>query len=723
MSAFVFTEKKYHVINEYIVNKGLSFYFDYSEGNFIIDIGYDTTNIESKIKLELPLVTVIPKCKMYIDFNGKECLAVIKFEYGGIDVSVSDLSEMIEAEDKKMLRNKVFEEDIINFIRQLGFVYSVNGYYRLNNLDDFSEKVNFLFEKGIKVYSKNKKNVYPILSKNISISYDIDWFSVKVMANTKHGFIDVSDKINLNSSYVEIDGETFLLPDILKTKKLHKDIKGLKIQKNDYIDALYMASQTSEKKIININKFFSKNKNIIIPDNIGKVLRSYQREGLIWLEQMYQSNLGACLADDMGLGKTVQAISLLRLHSDIKSKYPKLIIAPKSLIYNWKNEIEKFAPELCVVIYHGDKRKKLYNKININTVILSTFGTVLNDIETLRTFKFDIVIIDEIQYIKNNKSKTFKAISCLNRNMTVGLSGTPFENNIIELWSIMNILNREIFKDESKFINFSETEQFEKLNKMITPFILRREKKDVLKELPEKKEIVVKCDMEESQYQLYNSLRLKILSEIKRMPSRFEIKSSADILKGLLLLRQAACHPLLLSPEINSNNCNTSAKFELLKNKISSLVSAKEKVIVFSQFTSMLKITENWLIKEKIPYYYLDGKTNNRQDVINSFENSKCSVFLISLKAGGVGLNLTSCHYVIIYDPWWNPATEKQAADRVYRIGQYNDVFVYKLITNNTIEEKIQQLQQKKNVISDSIFKNLNNIGDLSIDEIIDLLI
>lgn len=307
--------------------------------------------------------------------------------------------------------------------------------------------------------------------------------------------------------------------------------------------------------------------------------------------------------------------------------------------------------------------------------------------------------------------------------MTVGLSGTPFENNIIELWSIMNILNREIFKDESKFINFSETEQFEKLNKMITPFILRREKKDVLKELPEKKEIVVKCDMEESQYQLYNSLRLKILSEIKRMPSRFEIKSSADILKGLLLLRQAACHPLLLSPEINSNNCNTSAKFELLKNKISSLVSAKEKVIVFSQFTSMLKITENWLIKEKIPYYYLDGKTNNRQDVINSFENSKCSVFLISLKAGGVGLNLTSCHYVIIYDPWWNPATEKQAADRVYRIGQYNDVFVYKLITNNTIEEKIQQLQQKKNVISDSIFKNLNNIGDLSIDEIIDLLI
>ena len=403
--AFVFTEKKYHVINEYIVNKGLSFYFDYSEGNFIIDIGYDTTNIESKIKLELPLVTVIPKCKMYIDFNGKECLAVIKFEYGGIDVSVSDLSEMIEAEDKKMLRNKVFEEDIINFIRQLGFVYSVNGYYRLNNLDDFSEKVNFLFEKGIKVYSKNKKNVYPILSKNISISYDIDWFSVKVMANTKHGFIDVSDKINLNSSYVEIDGETFLLPDILKTKKLHKDIKGLKIQKNDYIDALYMASQTSEKKIININKFFSKNKNIIIPDNIGKVLRSYQREGLIWLEQMYQSNLGACLADDMGLGKTVQAISLLRLHSDIKSKYPKLIIAPKSLIYNWKNEIEKFAPELCVVIYHGDKRKKLYNKININTVILSTFGTVLNDIETLRTFKFDIVIIDEIQYIKNNKSK------------------------------------------------------------------------------------------------------------------------------------------------------------------------------------------------------------------------------------------------------------------------------------------------------------------------------
>lgn len=484
----------------------------------------------------------------------------------------------------------------------------------------------------------------------------------------------------------------------------------------------WAVSQSSNKDISNINKFFNSDEQIKIPEDISSILRPYQIEGVTWLERMYKAGLGACLADDMGLGKTIQAISVLKIHSGSDHSAPKLVIAPKSLLYNWKNEINKFASNLSVLIYHGNTRTIDVKDLNSNTVLLTTYGTALNDLEILRKIVFDIVVVDEIQFIKNYNSKSFKAIACLKRNMTIGLSGTPFENNITELWSIMNVLNNSIFKSKTTFINLSNSEEFKKINKMISPFVLRREKKDVLKDLPEKNETVLKVEMEQAQEQLYNSLRIKILDEIKRLPSRYEIKTSADILKGLLLLRQAACHPLLLSSGMNPEHCAESAKFDLLKERVVSLVSANEKVIIFSQFTSMLKIIEDWLKNEKIKYYYLDGQTNHRQELVDDFENSKEGVFLISLKAGGVGLNLTSCHYVILYDPWWNPATEKQAADRVYRIGQTKNVFVYKLITRNTIEEKIQQLQEKKTFISDSIFKDIGDFKKLDIDVIISLI-
>ena len=719
-SAFAFmSDKKYHLIKNYHLNYTSEYRIEYINDSLIIDIA-SADDFEDIVNSQLK--TVDPVCKLFIDFQETDITGTIKFDYNGTIISPLNKAEIIETEDGNVMRNKLYEEQAIAIIRETGFICSTNDTYKFSKSASISAALSQISDSGILLFSLKGSEISTISSKNISVSYDIDWFSIKVTVESENGFIDISDKIDLKSKFVEIDGKTFVIPDALQNRKIKKDGQGLVVSKNDYINALYIAAQSSNKDISNINKFFSSDDTIKIPDDIASILRPYQVEGVTWLERMYKAGLGACLADDMGLGKTIQAISVLKIHSGADHSSPKLVIAPKSLLYNWKNEINKFASNLSVIIYHGNARAIDAKDLNSNTVLLTTYGTALNDLEILRKIAFDIVVVDEIQFIKNYNSKTFKAITCLKRHMTIGLSGTPFENNITELWSIMNVLNNSIFKSKTDFINLSNSEEFKKINKMISSFVLRREKKDVLKDLPEKNETVIEVEMEQAQEQLYKSLRIKILNEIKRLPSRYEIKTSADILKGLLLLRQAACHPLLLASGMNPEHCTESAKFDLLKEKVISLVSANEKVIIFSQFTSMLIIIEDWLKEKKIKYYYLDGQTNHRQELVDNFENSNEGVFLISLKAGGVGLNLTSCHYVILYDPWWNPAIEKQAADRVYRIGQTKDVFVYKLITRNTIEEKIQQLQKKKTFISDSIFKDIGDFKKLNIDEIISLI-
>ena len=719
-SAFAFmSDKKYHLIKHYHLNYTSEYRIEYINDSLFIDIASED-NFEDIVDSQLK--TVEPVCKLFIDLQGTDITGTIKFDYNGTIISPSNKAEIIETEDGNVMRNKLFEEEAIAIIRETGFIFSTNDTNKFSKSASISAALSRISDRGILLFSSKGSKISTISSKNISVSYDIDWFSIKVTVESENGFIEISDKIDLKSKFVEIDGKTFVIPDALQNKKIKKDEQGLIISKTDYINALYIASQSSNKEITNINMFFNSDDTIKIPDDIASILRPYQIEGVIWLERMYKAGLGACLADDMGLGKTIQAISVLKIHSGTNHSAPKLVIAPKSLLYNWEKEINKFASNISVIIYHGNARTINEKDLNSNTVFLTTYGTTLNDLEILRQISFDIVVIDEIQFIKNYNSKTFKAIACLKRNMTIGLSGTPFENNITELWSIMNILNNSIFKSKTTFIIMSNLEEFKKINKMISPFVLRREKKDVLKDLPEKNETVLEVKMEQSQEQLYNSLRIKILDEIKKLPSRYEIKTSADILKGLILLRQAACHPLLLASGMNPEHCTESAKFELLKDRVISLVCANEKVIIFSQFTSMLRIIEDWLKDKEIKYYYLDGQTNHRQELVDNFENSNEGVFLISLKAGGVGLNLASCHYVILYDPWWNPATEKQAADRVYRIGQTKDVFVYKLITRNTIEEKIQQLQEKKTFISDSIFKDIGDFKKLDIDEIISLI-
>ncbi|AGY74919.2 DEAD/DEAH box helicase [Clostridium autoethanogenum DSM 10061] len=306
--------------------------------------------------------------------------------------------------------------------------------------------------------------------------------------------------------------------------------------------------------------------------------------------------------------------------------------------------------------------------------------------------------------------------------MRFALSGTPFENNIGEVWAIMNILNNNILGKKSDFINeykniSNDTECIRRLKLRIKPYFLRRTKKEVLKMLPSKIVQNVYCDMTDEQRELYNAFFYKIKEELKRQPGRYEIKDNSIILKGLLNLRQICCHPKLIPRNYNINRCRESGKFDLFKMKIEEIVSAKNKVIVFSQFTSMLKIMEKWIKNKGYKYFYLDGTTKNRQGIVDEFESSDEGVFLISLKAGGTGLNLTSCQYVIIYDPWWNPAVEDQAEDRAYRIGQTKNVMVYKLMVSDSIEEKIQQLKDKKDKTGRDLFSNMGNVKEVSFEE------
>ena len=442
-----------------------------------------------------------------------------------------------------------------------------------------------------------------------------------------------------------------------------------------------------------------------IDKSLSSILRSYQKTGVKWLLSLRKNGFGGCLADDMGLGKTLQIISYI---SDASMKNThNLIVVPKTLLINWKKEYTKFSPNTEVLIYHGTGRD--VKEISNHKVIITTYGTVLNDIVKIKNIDFDNLIIDEAQYIKNPKSKNHRAIKSLNAKTKIILTGTPVENNIVEYWGLMQLINPAIYAKTNSILKISDSQKrVEKVKRITSPFILRRMKKDVLKDLPQKQEQVLYCKMESSQKALYDKILQSIRYEINRKNDRFEIKSNSIMLNGLLYLQEICCHPLLLSKELNPDGCRESAKFDQLMDVLNSLYESGHKVVIFSRFTKMLKIIEKNIIRRHYNCYYLDGETKNRMSLVEEFEASDTGIFLISLKAGGTGINLVSADTAIIYDPWWNPASEKQAEDRIYRIGQKNNVMIYRMIVEDSIEEKVQQLQKEKN----ALYENLLNEQD-----------
>jgi superfamily II DNA or RNA helicase len=450
------------------------------------------------------------------------------------------------------------------------------------------------------------------------------------------------------------------------------------------------------------------------PPGFHGELRPYQQEGLGWLDYLQKFGFGGILADDMGLGKTVQVLAFLqRRRFRRQSKGPTLAVVPRSLVFNWVAEATRFTPRLRVLDYTGPGRHALRDDFNAYDLIVTTYGTLRTDIAELTQFEFDYLILDEAQAIKNADSQAAKASRLLRGRHRLAMSGTPIENHLGELWSIFEFLNPGMLGAGTVFKKHTTSGALEAddralLARSLKPFILRRTKSQVVKDLPEKTEQTLHCDMEPAQRAVYEQLRAHYRSALLRKETAELNRSKIEVLEALLRLRQAACHPALIDP---TKTEEPSAKLDMLLPQIAEIVEEGHKILVFSQFTSFLSIVRERLDEEKIAYEYLDGRTRNRAERVERFQNDESiGVFLISLKAGGLGLNLTAAEYVFLLDPWWNPAVEAQAIDRSHRIGQTQRVFAYRLICRDTVEEKILDLQQRKRDLADAILNADNRL-------------
>ncbi|HQR01413.1 MAG TPA: DEAD/DEAH box helicase, partial [Ferruginibacter sp.] len=448
------------------------------------------------------------------------------------------------------------------------------------------------------------------------------------------------------------------------------------------------------------------------PAHLTKTLRPYQVSGYQWLNYLNDVGWGGILADDMGLGKTIQALSMLEHYKETNGGLKSIVVCPTTLIYNWKNEVEKFTPSLSWHIHHGSTRSRNAEELEKHNVIITTYGTLRSDIQLLLKVQYDYVILDESQAIKNPSSKVTKAACLLTARNRLCMSGTPLQNNTFDIFAQMNFLNpgllgnMEFFRNEfaTPIDKFGEQDQKEHLRKLLYPFILRRTKEQVAKDLPEKTETILFCEMEEQQrtiYDLYrNTYREKIMGSID---DQGIAKSQLTILQGLMKLRQICDSPAILNEE--EKHPNHSIKLEELAREIEENIG-DHKALIFSQFLGMLSLIKKKLTEDNIKFEYFDGSTSatDREKAIQNFQNNdECRVFLISLKAGGVGLNLTAADYVYIVDPWWNPAVEQQAIDRTHRIGQTKNIFAYRMICIDTIEDKILQLQERKKKLASEL--------------------
>lgn len=464
---------------------------------------------------------------------------------------------------------------------------------------------------------------------------------------------------------------------------------------------------------------FSTEEDLVLPKGVNAELREYQMKGFSWLWFMYKYGLNGILADDMGLGKTLQALSLIQKAKEEDGNMPVLVVCPTSVVFNWESEIQKFTPELSCLKLSGVDRKNLFDKIPEYDIVITSYALIRRDIEDLKDIKFRYVILDESQNIKNAMSQTAQSVKMLNADHKLALSGTPIENRLEELWSVFDFLMPGFLFNIAEF-NFRyvnpimerQDKTVEKRLKMqIYPFILRRMKRDVAKDLPDKVENIAYCEMTPEQKDFYLDVLDSTKEELfKSIEQNGLEKSRMSIFSALLRLRQICCHPRLYDKEMVKGDI-LSGKFEHLKGMLEQIISEGHRVLLFSSFVDMLDIIKGWLERSGIPYEYLTGKTKDRQGAVERFNSStSIPIFLISLKAGGTGLNLTGADYVIHYDPWWNPAVEDQATDRAYRIGQTKKVFVYRIITKNTVEEKIQKLKAIKRNLVDSVISVDRNI-------------
>ncbi len=467
------------------------------------------------------------------------------------------------------------------------------------------------------------------------------------------------------------------------------------------------------------------------PRGLQASLRPYQRQGLAWLQFLREYGLNGVLADDMGLGKTLQTLAhLLKEKEAGRAARASLVVAPTSVVHNWQLEAKRFAPSLKTLVLHGKDRKRHFGTLQDYDLVLTTYPLIVRDIDVLKKEPFHLLVLDEAQVVKNPKSSTFKAVAALRAEHRLCLSGTPLENHLGELWSLFHFLMPGFLGKAEAFRQLYRTPierqgdeaRQRQLAGRVRPFILRRTKSEVARELPPKSEIVVPIELSGAQRDLYETLRVAMSERVREAVGKQGLaRSQIMILDALLKLRQACCDPRLVKVS-GAKNVKSSAKLEWLKNVLPNMLAEGRKVLIFSQFATLLGLLENALSKLGVPYAVLTGQTRDRAAQVDAFQNGAAQVFLITLKAGGVGLNLTAADTVIHYDPWWNPAAENQATDRAHRIGQDKAVFVYKLITSGSIEEKILRLQERKAALARGILEgSLAQASGLTQDDLRDL--
>ncbi len=696
-----------------------------------------------------------PKCVLDINQGKGTCPVDIFFDYADVRIPDSVINTrycLIEGNDRINIirRNIDFEKSVKNDLLSSGFEindgkWSISHEQLLDMVYHRPEFFNDRFVLSEGSYARKISFLNPVFFRlRLAMPEGLNWFELRMSffsGKRELPYEKVIKALLDGKRFVEVDERVYLPLDNDVLQKLLEEAYEYgyfdteKLQFRMPAFSLKLIEGTLklikdiefDENVERLKRMFDKFegiRDVVPPKGLNANLWEFQKKGLNWLAFLSDFGLSGILADDMGLGKTIQTISLLLYKKEKEGARSNLVVTPTSVLQNWYYEIQKFAPSLRVYIYYGRLRREKVPSFNDYDVILTSYGILRRDYEVLENIRFRYVVLDEAQNIKNFASMTKKVSKLLKADYKLALTGTPLENRPLELWSIFDFLmpgylgGLERFKRtyDAPIVKLNDEKASKRLKKLTSTFVLRRLKDQVASDLPPKMEIIQKCNLSEEQKEIYKSVLLaqreKVFSEIEKKGLG---KSSLTILSALTKLRQICCHPNIVK-ELKESKEVESAKLELMKEIVQNVLDEGHRIIIYSQFVEMLSIIRRDFDRDNIPYFYLDGNTpaTKRLQIVDEFNRGeKANLFLISLRAGGVGLNITGADYVIHYDPWWNPAVMDQATDRVHRIGQTKNVFVYKLITIGTVEEKILKLQEEKKNIFEKVIGNEESIGKL----------
>lgn len=755
-------------------------YSDKDADRLLSLITFKLKDISKSFKVNKPEVKKAQSIplKIYISIDTKDSDIILKpkFCYGDVEIDPFSPTKFIQS-GKIENRNIRDEMNAIEIIKGLHFVLTKEAFV----LNESEHIINFI-KTGIKSLEKIAEVSCSEEVKNIKIyeasdfipkinfhnnylefGFDIDGVSLRDTKDIFNALAEYEKYYRLrNGNYISLDNsELRRIQDIIGDREIEDRSayagyftvsRNVSISlANEYKRKSVDKEEALKKQRENERLYAEKNKNLkeilmnieqindnefIVPEELYNIMRNYQKTGFKWFKTLATIKLGGILADEMGLGKTLQAIALILSYVEEykESKKPSIVVAPTSLIYNWENEIQKFAPQLRAVVVHGNQkeRRNLIEDLENIDIVITSYGIISKDIEEYKNVEFSYCFIDEAQQIKNSKTLASKSVKQINAEARFALTGTPIENSLGELWSIFDFVMPGYLLSNRRFVehyeipitNYGDNDALQSLNNIIKPFILRRLKSEVLYELPPKIEQKLIVEMTDEQKEAYIACLSYAKKSInKEIAERGYNSSHIHILSALTRLRQVCCDPSIILPDF----LGESGKMLALDSIIEENVQNNHRILIFSQFVSVLHIIRSRLTRNNIEYLYLDGttKSQDRIKLVDEFNSGKASVFLISLKAGGFGLNLTGADIVIHFDPWWNPAVEDQATDRAHRIGQTKTVEVIKIITRGTIEEKIVNLHDRKRDIMNSIIsdkdKENNFISKLSQSDIEDL--